>query len=332
MPKLTVHIGAGKTGSTAIQIFLMLNAETLAADGILVPPCNLLKGSPVTGDQVFYFEALIDSAPDEARARFHAALDALLSEAPGPVKHIIFSAENLSNPWRGAHLFAGLSARFDIEIVFYIRRQDEYLLSAWQQWPSKQTSDFWAWMTREVGVLADWGLTIQEWEHVVGRQNIHVRIYDRRHLLNNSVVDDFRGFFQTQSLLTPPSDDVAPRLNAGILDLSAGHTGLFKTAHDNDFYVFVRTLTGHSHDIIRGHSIISFEQRLAILSRYDASNRWIKQNYFPNGNVPEMLFDPPDPDTYRTLSDEEIEKQKWSVVIELIYKMYQKMEEKEKIP
>ena len=72
MSKVTIHIGAGKTGSSAIQLFLKENASTLAEDGILVPAENLERGGRNVGSHVWFFH----SAPaSRYQARTHRSSD-----------------------------------------------------------------------------------------------------------------------------------------------------------------------------------------------------------------------------------------------------------------
>ena len=54
--KLIVHIGAGKTGSSAIQKFLSLNCSVLAEHGVLIPGCKLDLESECLGEQIWFFQ------------------------------------------------------------------------------------------------------------------------------------------------------------------------------------------------------------------------------------------------------------------------------------
>jgi hypothetical protein len=252
-------------------------------------------------------------------------LDRLITEAPTPVRQIILSAENLSHPTRWAALFEGLADAYDLRILFYLRRQDEYLLSAWQQWDSKESRDFWAWVTRHVGILANWRLTLQEWEKAVPQDRVDVRVYDPRQLLDGDVVTDFASVIQSTIALEPVDKRINPSFNAGVLDLVSGNRALFDSIHDNGFFRFLEEMTGSAHLSVRNEATITFEQRLAILERYEGSNAWIHERYVKPRSERETLFDPPQRSDYEELTRDAIEQQKWSVVADLLYQLYRRM-------
>src|SRR4051812_13585660 len=146
---LLLHIGANKTGSSAIQEFLRFHFEALARHGVIVAPSDLMRGGPVTGQHVPFLEHLrFDMA--FGRKIVTERIGLLMRDLPERGT-LVISAENLSN-LNGTHeLFADSIPKHNVQIVLYIRRQDELLVSAWQQWGSKTTGDFWpGWSGRRV--------------------------------------------------------------------------------------------------------------------------------------------------------------------------------------
>src|SRR6185437_1818232 len=96
--------------------------------------------------------------------------------------------------WRlnDAHrLFEGIAQQYPLQIVIYLRRQDELLLSSWQQWESKASGDFWAWAIAAVGREGNWCEVLETWETVVPRDRITVRIYEPGRMPEGDVVADF---------------------------------------------------------------------------------------------------------------------------------------------
>src|SRR5438270_7553637 len=80
---LILHIGANKTGSSAIQHFLRLNAALLKSAGIAVAPGDLTPEGSVTGQHVSAIEALrkdLETGKTEMSARRRALTQEL---APG---------------------------------------------------------------------------------------------------------------------------------------------------------------------------------------------------------------------------------------------------------
>jgi len=315
---LVLHIGANKTGSTAIQEFLRLNVASLPSFGFNVAPSDLTPDGPVTGHHVWLMEEL---RPDIAAGRVLIVdrIERLFQQSNKP-ENLILSAENLANHNGGEQLFAEVAQRYDIRVILYIRRQDELELSSWQQWDSKVSADFWAWLIRGVGLRGDWARVLRAWEKIVPRENITVRLYERARMLDGDVIADFAnvlGLSERLLQLQRPSGNVNPSYSEALLDLVKGNSRLFRSKHDSDFYNIVEQLTGRAYHRRQRESLITHQQRIAILERYRVSNEWVRANYFPK--VRDSLFARPSPDDYILLGDDELAKQKWELAATLIH-------------
>jgi hypothetical protein len=190
--RLTLHVGVNKTGSSAIQTFLEQNRELLRAQGVVVPDENIEDTPSVAGHHLWYFDREDGSVADRT-AELTAKVDAMFS--CDEVSQVVISAENLSNSESCAFKwFSEIARRHDVEVVVYLRRQDEFLLSSWQQWFLKAYPDLWTWLISCVGVTADWRVVLERWQSVVGRQRIRARLYESGRLHNGDVVADFAQF------------------------------------------------------------------------------------------------------------------------------------------
>lgn len=322
MKQIVLHIGANKTGSSAIQRFLQLNVDPLRELGIIVPSCDFLPSSQV-GDQVWFFESLLQNGA--GRSILNERLRQTMAEVPDGGQ-LVISAENLSNA-NGSHaLFADIAQQYDVRVVLYIRRQDELLLSSWQQWDSKINDDFWAWLISSLGQVGNWRAVLKAWGQIFSRQQITVRIYDRSRLAKQNVVVDFLqvlGIPEDRPKLKIPNWTVNPSYSEAVLDLTAGNSFLFQSAHSNDFHAMVRDLTGKQFHRNPRESRITFAQREAILAHYRASNNWVRERYFPD--LTEALFAPPAASDYDHIGRDALETQKWGVVASLILGLYQKL-------
>lgn len=326
MPKnLIVHIGANKTGSSAIQRFLSMNSLALREEGIVIPNNEFQLTDNVQGHHVFGFQKLLQS-PIEGQKQLEEAIEVADAAYPD-ARAILMSAENLTANPAAPSLFENLVERYDTRVVIYIRRQDEYILSSWQQWNGKVSADFWAWLVNVVGILGDWRAYLENWESVVPREKITVRVFERPKLVGGDVIADFHSMLET----TRPFEDfrypertVNPSFSDAIVDLVKGNELIFQNPHDNDFYNFVVKMTGDKYTKTGRQSPISFPQRQAILKRYREQNDWVKQGYFSEAGG--SLFTAPKESDYEYVSSDDIERQKLEFLTTMMYQMYKRGE------
>jgi len=314
---LILHIGANKTGSSAIQTFLRLNATDLTRSAVFVAPSDLSLDGEISGQHVWFIEELLSDIPT-GRRRIARRLDKLMAGLPEGAR-LLISAENLSNGTGAERVFAGLSEIYDVQVLFYIRRQDELLLSSWQQWESKINGDFWAWLTNCVGIRGDWRAVLQEWENVVPSKNITVRIYERSRMPDGDVIADFAqaiGLSEHLSELKMPEGVVNASYADAVVELAKGNPALFRDKHDNDFYNAVEQLTEGRYHRNPRESVITHEQRCAILGRYAEGNEWVRAHYFPD--LAELFVLPKRSD-YAVLDGDGIEARKWELAASLIF-------------
>src|SRR5215204_2412769 len=319
--KLIVHIGANKTGSSAVQRFLSLNNLALRAEGIVVPDDDFRIADKIQGHHVFGFKELLES-PSEGRKQLEDAIDAVDLAYPRATA-ILLSAENLAANPAAPSLFEDLVEKYDTRVVIYIRRQDEFLLSSWQQWHSKIWVDFWAWVISVVGMLGDWRAYLENWETVIPRDKITVRIFERSKLEGGDVIADFYnilGISKPLSSLAYPKGAVNPSFSDAIMDLVKGNERIFRNVHDNDFYNFVVKMTGDKYMKTARQSSISISQRKSIIKRYKQQNDWVKKAYFPH--IEGQLFSPPKESDYDYATSDDIDQQKFEFLVSMLYQMH----------
>jgi len=324
---LLLHIGANKTGSSAIQAFLKVNVEALARHRVHVAPADLMPGGPITGQHVTFFEHLRENMP--FGRKIVAERISLLRRQMTAGDTLVISAENLSNLNGTQELFADAAQGMALRVLLYIRRQDELLLSSWQQWGAKITGDFWAWLTAAAGFRGDWRATLERWEELVPRKRIAVRRYDRRTLRGGNVISDFVDFLGLHERLSEfhmPERTANPSYSEAVLDFVKGNPLLFRDMHDDSVYRTVGALTGERFHRNPRESVITHEERLALLYKYRAINTWVKNRYFREVEGP--LFPEPQPCDYDVLTPEMLTAQKWDLAAALLHLLSERIPEK----
>jgi len=130
-PRLVLHIGTHKTGTTAIQEALYAARGEMARQGVLYPDTHRepLPELP-KHSSVFHAAARQDDLAKQARER-----DILFAEFAASGAHtMVLSAEGLSEPMpRIARFFTAFRADFDIDVVLLVRRQDLFVESLYSQ-------------------------------------------------------------------------------------------------------------------------------------------------------------------------------------------------------
>ena len=317
--RIILHIGAGKTGTSAIQMFLRRNAVALAEAGYVVPDQNLGLEGKITGEHVWKLESMLGNADPNG---VKEALINLVERIPDDAK-LLLSAENMSN--LGNHRsFKGLADLAPTQAILYIRRQDDLLMSAWQQWHVKVESDFQAWLIRALRIYGQWERIIEDWEGVLGTGAVTVRVFERSAFVRNDLLADFADSVGIGHLADSLEFSVG-RVNASMNDVVTsvvqGSRSLFTDTHDNGYYNFVERVLGDSMASQKKLSLVSKLQRESIIGHYSTMNRRIAARFFPERP---NLFAPVDHDQYEYLSGDDLTIRQIRFLNELIYAAYKR--------
>ncbi len=131
--RLFLHIGHPKTGTTSIQNFLLANRTALRKDGILYPDAGRIRAprsSPIHaahyGLSTAYYRHR--GLPDGSERRYQRLRRELAASA---CRTAVISCEDLI--WEKPARFVRFLDRFDLTVIYYIRRQDEAVESAYAQ-------------------------------------------------------------------------------------------------------------------------------------------------------------------------------------------------------
>lgn len=230
---LYLHIGSPKAASSTIQHYLHDNVATLRNLGYTVAGHNLRPGDD-PGRSIWYFQDLLKGDPKDAREALASRLAAF------PTRNVIVSAENLSSSGM-ASLFETVASRFQIHLLYMIRRQDEWIYSAWKQWFSKAGHSLDRYIEMALrDHTPNYPATLESWAAVVDRDFIH--------LVSLDFIDDaglhreilrWLNLRDHQDRLTPLGTAANISFDFRLLDLLARHRGTYDDGHDRKIERFL---------------------------------------------------------------------------------------------
>ena len=298
--RLLVHIGCAKGGSTAIQKGLRINHRELASRGIVVPSHDLQPGSEIRGGHGPYFAS--HSRKGQASA-IPDLSDLLHAEAERRgASTIVLSGENLAGTKGFERVFAGLGERFDVSVLMYVRRQDDWFASAWQQWGVKRGGSLMGWIAGNVGKMADWHAMLEPWAEALGDDRITVRVYDRDALVGGDAFLDFCDVLgEDPAGLTQPGRS-NPSFGPSLSRLIEGRGYLFDGTRDASFFNSLQELAPGLLEADDGSDLFAADEANAIMRRYAESNERLRRRFL--GGLRRPLFALRDPNAPRIRADD----------------------------
>lgn len=227
MTKLILHIGAHKTGTTALQNFLALNYEQLLSYGVLYPrfsaniavPHHIIMRpivAPKNNDYIWSIEG-VDNIRTELDIR-----DAIHREVDETGAHtVIMSTEFLfvnkpifNNIAEGnlARYAKRLFSGFDVEVVVYLRNQPDWLESCYIEAVKGAHTcyehDIKEYILYRHPEYMDYREYLEPWLDAFGRERIHVRIYERAAgAIEKDVINNIGLFFPADTMWNVPDVD-----------------------------------------------------------------------------------------------------------------------------
>ena len=284
--RLVLHIGGAKCGSTAIQAVLRENAATLRSRGVLVPGLQLDLSSAVHGQQLRFFRQVVKLADGPAVVESPSARTRRHMDEVG-LDTLVVSAENLINPDPFPDLFAGVDDLFDTQIIAYVRRQDDYFASGWQQWGLKRTPQCKHTLRRHSESRQIGRHSCCPGKSRFGRERIIVRRFQRSALKDGDVVSDFfsvtglplEACSRSNSLYNRSWDEHVGTMAHRVRDV-------FASQHDGRFFLDLFSVVGPSmFKNYPGSMLFTLDERREILAAYAASNDELRARYFPGART-----------------------------------------------
>ena len=283
--KLVIHAGIHRTGTTSLQMALAANRDALAARGVAYP------GAERSHQALAWALHRGQSGAREVLALLKDA------EAAG-ADRVVLSGEDFA-----IHTDLGwlreVAARIDTRAVFYLRRQDHWVMSWYNQhvkWPFDRRksrmdpAEFLA--TLEDFHWLDYQRLIGRWSAALGPGRVGVGLLERGQL--EDVTGDFLGRIGVdQGSLVLDGARTNDSLPVHLLEI-ARHLDLFEMKGGKRTRVLNALHAGLADKAQAARTVYSPEERRGILARFEASNRVVARQAF--GREALFLEPLPEPD------------------------------------
>jgi hypothetical protein len=319
-----IHIGTGKTGTSAIQGFLNRNRSQLIEQfSCLYPNLHGNEESDCfLGNCVNHCDFFGSNNNDF----IHNQIGSLIKKAESKkIRKIIISCEALTSWPKFAHsLHETLSVFPNIRtfIIVYLRRQDHWLESAWKEWGVKDKNfrdiDHFLSNYQQVATYNYDPLEVLEtWEREFSSENIIVQPYEKEQLPDGIIIDFLKktGIDYTQIQGYDPERDkfyVNVGFNRDIIEIFQLNKNFFQDLNDNRLHTLFSKYLDDTYRKapFEDYSIFSPQRRLDLLAHYLPKYEVIAKKYLKRSDGKlfyESLPDPNEPwSPYEGLTVEKI--------------------------
>lgn len=284
-PELILHIGMGKTGTTALQEAFWKNRHVLAQAGICYPDIGVVSGahhkiSPfIPGDLAksdWVFLKPKEWAPSLAKSG---------------EQRIVMSSELIAwSTQRAASAFcSALRAHFDLKICLYLRRQDNIIMAAYNQRIKAGAQRRTIGETLETLMKGyDYARTIRVWDKAAGAQNLIVRPYEQSQFAQGDLITDFftgvLGMALPADFVRPTKSNSNPRFAPVALEYKrlincVSKDGKASSAYNEALIAHSQERDETSTAVFHEQGLLSRDQRRKILSHFAAANAEIAQRF-----------------------------------------------------
>ncbi len=302
---LYLHIGVHKTGSTTIQHGLYANREWLAQQGYFLPKTG---GNPHAQADAVTHHKIAHELTQHPHQQAHSLVQKLIAEVRSQtLTHVIVSSEafdDLATPDQIATLTQQLPDAWRLHVVVYVRRQDALLHSYWSQ--MVKTGLLHGEFDMVLPQLIDgrraahYDAFLQNWEAHVGKDRLHVRVFEEAVRDGHLLTSFFQacGLTDLTAVTLPPITNDAPSEKAMALLLDVG-AHIDWSADDpralaqrrffkGVIYPFTQRMNWTDDKVNRLTPALHHE----IMTHYAADNRDVARRYFDRDDLFDTRFTP----------------------------------------
>lgn len=294
-----IHVGTEKTGTTSIQESLSLNRKILAKKGFLFPSSfgekNHVKLAVCASREerkIPFFERVVLSNGGNKEKFESECLSKFAREVKGSKcntllisnEHLHGQLHSLDSKKRLRSIFEGLCDR--IQVVIYLRRQDSLAVSLFTTRLLAGDTDCENILPKKIdarNLRFDYYRSISDYVEVFGRENIVVRLYDKKSFFDQELISDFYHVIGLEdvSQLVP-----VPKENTSLNSLAQEYLALFNREVPKFIDGKLNPAYGDIQAILRRNfsgrgRLPSRESAFHFFSLFQAGNERIRELFFP---------------------------------------------------
>ncbi len=270
MNKLYLHIGMGKTGTSAIQYFLYENRELLQSQNILYPVTDgyfIDKSNEVTSGNA---SDIINHILNEEYDDIFEYLDELLKQS-----NVLISSELLVYYFgKNIELFYDIVEQFNATVILYVRKQDEFYNSLVNQWTKlKNLTD-----TDCLKEVHENYFYIMKIINNINSDKLLVRPYEKLQFKNENLIDDFleclglnlNSEFEDKYVVS--TKKINNSLSPIAYKLKQEYNFKFKDVTNKEFINVLIEYSKQNNNKYNNVSVVSKQEREELLEVYSAFN------------------------------------------------------------
>lgn len=284
---LFLHIGTQKTGTTTIQSILSKNKEKLLSEGI-----GYLGRFAKLAREIRVIEEYDEKLVNQLQEEINTEIDAIKNR---DLHTFVISNEKFSGDKMISHRNAGAIAHFlkevfdpfnfDIKIIVFLRRQDQYIESTYvQKVYSGSTDSFQEFLDHFNEMDFHWDEFLDLYANVFGVENMFVRGFDKKYLPHEDSLIQTFGTIIGSTFLQDYSGKVVRNegFSRNALEIMRIANKDFKITEKRQLREILR-----ESDLGGGKPIFfNNSDRQRFLANYNESNRQVTSQYFKNQTDP----------------------------------------------
>lgn len=181
-----LHIGSPKTGTSALQYFLLKNRSVLNRKGFDYPSHTLDPNGVSSGNAKEFARCIQDNnaiSESMTKKMLHTEYSSVILSS-----EYFFQIEN-----QYISKIKDLLGRASTKIIVYFRRQDSMMIAAFNQGVKRHgfKEDISQYFETYKDKPYFYQSVIEQWGKVFGKENIIVRPYEKQQFFNGSIFSDF---------------------------------------------------------------------------------------------------------------------------------------------